>query len=60
MANVADTKLYDILGVSPTATENELKKVTFQLSCSQTDKLSAMLKYIAVMLDANQEAMEIS
>lgn len=28
MANVVDTKLYDILGVSPTATENELKKVT--------------------------------
>lgn len=27
MANVVDTKLYDILGVSPTATENELKKV---------------------------------
>lgn len=27
MANVADTKLYDILGVSPSATENELKKV---------------------------------
>uniref|UniRef100_A0A8C7IPL2 DnaJ heat shock protein family (Hsp40) member A2a n=1 Tax=Oncorhynchus kisutch TaxID=8019 RepID=A0A8C7IPL2_ONCKI len=26
MANVVDTKLYDILGVSPTATENELKK----------------------------------
>ena len=27
MANVVDTKLYDILGVTPTATENELKKV---------------------------------
>lgn len=27
MANVADTKLYDILGVSPSASENELKKV---------------------------------
>uniref|UniRef100_A0AAY5KRT0 DnaJ heat shock protein family (Hsp40) member A2a n=1 Tax=Esox lucius TaxID=8010 RepID=A0AAY5KRT0_ESOLU len=26
MANVVDTKLYDILGVPPTATENELKK----------------------------------
>ncbi|KAL4630293.1 hypothetical protein GN956_G16117 [Arapaima gigas] len=26
MANVADTKLYDILGVSPSASENELKK----------------------------------
>lgn len=29
MANVADTKLYDILGVSPSASENELKKVRF-------------------------------
>lgn len=29
MANVADTKLYDILGVSPSASENELKKVSF-------------------------------
>lgn len=28
MANVADTRLYDILGVSPSATENELKKVS--------------------------------
>jgi DnaJ family protein A protein 2 len=27
MANVADTKLYDILGVPPGASENELKKV---------------------------------
>lgn len=27
MANVVDTKLYDILGVSPSASENELKKV---------------------------------
>lgn len=27
MATVVDTKLYDILGVSPSATENELKKV---------------------------------
>lgn len=27
MANVADTRLYDILGVSPSASENELKKV---------------------------------
>uniref|UniRef100_A0A665VEF4 DnaJ heat shock protein family (Hsp40) member A2b n=1 Tax=Echeneis naucrates TaxID=173247 RepID=A0A665VEF4_ECHNA len=26
MANVVDTKLYDILGVSPSASENELKK----------------------------------
>lgn len=32
MANVADTKLYDILGVSPSATENELKKVETVLS----------------------------
>lgn len=30
MANVADTKLYDILGVSPSASENELKKVGFE------------------------------
>lgn len=29
MANVVDTKLYDILGVSPSASENELKKVRF-------------------------------
>jgi hypothetical protein len=28
MANVADTKLYDILGVPPGASENELKKVS--------------------------------
>lgn len=28
MANVVDTKLYDILGVSPSASENELKKVS--------------------------------
>lgn len=27
MATVVDTKLYDILGVTPNATENELKKV---------------------------------
>ncbi|CAF88910.1 unnamed protein product, partial [Tetraodon nigroviridis] len=27
MANVVDTKLYDILGVSPSVSENELKKV---------------------------------
>lgn len=27
MANVVDTKLYDLLGVSPSASENELKKV---------------------------------
>lgn len=27
MSGVADTKLYDILGVSPSASENELKKV---------------------------------
>lgn len=30
MANVVDTKLYDILGVSPSVSENELKKVTTQ------------------------------
>lgn len=28
MANVVDTKLYDILGVSPSASENELKKAS--------------------------------
>uniref|UniRef100_A0A673XGT2 DnaJ homolog subfamily A member 2 n=1 Tax=Salmo trutta TaxID=8032 RepID=A0A673XGT2_SALTR len=28
MANVVDTKLYDILGVSPSASENDLKKVS--------------------------------
>ncbi|KAJ8408551.1 hypothetical protein AAFF_G00251860 [Aldrovandia affinis] len=28
MANVVDTKLYDILGVSPTTSANELKTVT--------------------------------
>ncbi|MGH0131491.1 UNVERIFIED_CONTAM: hypothetical protein FKN15_077133 [Acipenser sinensis] len=32
MANVADTKLYDILGVSPTANENELKKAYRKLA----------------------------
>uniref|UniRef100_A0A673GAV4 DnaJ homolog subfamily A member 2-like n=1 Tax=Sinocyclocheilus rhinocerous TaxID=307959 RepID=A0A673GAV4_9TELE len=32
MANVADTKLYDILGVSPSATENELKKAYRKLA----------------------------
>lgn len=32
MANVVDTKLYDILGVSPSASENELKKVFIQES----------------------------
>lgn len=30
MANVVDTKLYDILGVSPSASENELKKVIME------------------------------
>ncbi len=30
MATVVDTKLYDILGVSPSASENELKKVITQ------------------------------
>ncbi len=35
MANVADTKLYDILGVSPSATENELKKVETVFSASR-------------------------
>uniref|UniRef100_A0A8C8DPM2 DnaJ heat shock protein family (Hsp40) member A2a n=1 Tax=Oryzias sinensis TaxID=183150 RepID=A0A8C8DPM2_9TELE len=32
MANVVDTKLYDILGVSPSATENELKKAYRKLA----------------------------
>ena len=32
MANVVDTKLYDILGVSPSASENELKKVRWPSS----------------------------
>ncbi|RXM31609.1 DnaJ-like subfamily A member 2 [Acipenser ruthenus] len=32
MANVADTKLYDILGVSATANENELKKAYRKLA----------------------------
>uniref|UniRef100_A0A3B3VSG3 DnaJ heat shock protein family (Hsp40) member A2 n=1 Tax=Poecilia latipinna TaxID=48699 RepID=A0A3B3VSG3_9TELE len=32
MANVADTRLYDILGVSPSATENELKKAYRKLA----------------------------
>lgn len=31
MANVVDTKLYDILGVSPSVSENELKKVAAQI-----------------------------
>lgn len=30
MATVVDTKLYDILGVSPSVSENELKKVITQ------------------------------
>lgn len=32
MSNVSDTKLYDILGVSPSASENELKKVGVRVS----------------------------
>ncbi|KAG7278159.1 hypothetical protein CRUP_019469, partial [Coryphaenoides rupestris] len=32
MANVVDSKLYDILGVTPTATENELKKAYRKLA----------------------------
>ncbi|CAB1445398.1 unnamed protein product [Pleuronectes platessa] len=32
MANVVDTKLYDILGVSPSSTENELKKAYRKLA----------------------------
>lgn len=28
MSNVVDTKLYDLLGVQPGASENELKKVS--------------------------------
>lgn len=35
MATVVDTKLYDILGVSPSATENELKKVIKQESTNE-------------------------
>lgn len=36
MSNVADTRLYDILGVSPSATESELKKVVTR---KQLDRL---------------------
>lgn len=40
MANVVDTKLYDILGVSPSASENELKKV----GAIRREEINALLK----------------
>uniref|UniRef100_A0A8C1JAE2 DnaJ heat shock protein family (Hsp40) member A2a n=1 Tax=Cyprinus carpio TaxID=7962 RepID=A0A8C1JAE2_CYPCA len=52
MSNVSDTKLYDILGVSPSASENELKKVgvrvlTFQkLVCMSNPYKSNCLTHI--------------
>lgn len=38
MANVVDTKLYDILGVSPSASENELKKVGITFETNEQKK----------------------
>lgn len=42
MANPVDTKLYDLLGVSPSATENELKKVTVVGAVSRLNFVSPL------------------
>lgn len=55
MSNVADSKLYDILGVSPSASENELKKVTTAFTLGGCFSFFPCVRYISRLVCVNQE-----
>lgn len=61
MANVVDTKLYDILGVTPSATENELKRVITHGSLSKLHHVViCSIEVIELLRSGNAQLASIS